>query len=390
LLDCASADFVPELRRLLGRLVQAETTRREGDERIRSIMSELGIVGESQAMISIVRWILRVSILSDLPILITGETGTGKQILANAIYRLDPKRRNGPFVALNCGAISPALAESELFGHRRGAFTGADRDRNGLIRSAHRGILFLDEIGELDDALQTKLLRILQEKRVLGVGDDQETSVDVRVIAATNCDLDQRVQQRSFRADLLHRLNVLSIHIPPLRERRSDVKPLVNHFLRSYQPLNPVASCSAGADFLGALMELELPGNVRQLENLVLQALVGKDDDTPLHLSDLPSDVWEQLSEKQNRPSVQRDLSVEERSAQDLAAGTHLSEFPPHVASVLEVNGWSLSRSMRYCERVFLQTALLAARGNQSETARMLRITARSVYNKIRKHGLDR
>jgi transcriptional regulator with PAS, ATPase and Fis domain len=390
LLDSTSADFVPELRLLLGQLLQAETTRRGEEELIKGVMTELGIVGESQAMISIVRWILRVSILSDLPILITGETGTGKQILANAIYQLDARRRNGPFVALNCGAISPTLVESELFGHRRGAFTGADRDRKGLIRSAHGGILFLDEIGELDDALQTKLLRMLQEKRVLGIGDDQETSVDVRVIAATNRDLCEMVQQRRFRADLFHRLNVLSIHVPPLRERRADVKPLVNHFLRSYQPLNTVASCSAGADFLDALMELELPGNVRQLENLVRQALVRKDDDSPLHLSDLPSDVWEELSEQRKHPSVQKNLSMEERSVQNLAPGTAPFESSSHLANLIAVNGWSLARSMRYCERLFLQTALHSAQGNQSETARILRITPRSVYNKIRKHALDR
>src|SRR5262249_30993216 len=142
------------------------------NEKLKMKMKEFGIVGESQAIIAIFRWIAQVSVLSDLPVLVTGETGTGKQILANAIYRLDPKRRDGPFIAVNCAAISPALAESELFGHRRGAFTGADRDRKGLIRSAHEGILFLDEIGELDLELQSKLLRTLQEKCVLGVGED--------------------------------------------------------------------------------------------------------------------------------------------------------------------------------------------------------------------------
>jgi transcriptional regulator with PAS, ATPase and Fis domain len=259
-----------------------------------------------------------------------------------------------------------------------------------LIRSAHGGILFLDEIGELDDAQQTKLLRMLQEKRVLGIGDDQETSVDVRVIAATNRDLCGMVQQRRFRADLFHRLNVLSIHVPPLRERRADVKPLVNHFLRSYQLRNAVAACSAGADFLDALMELELPGNVRQLENLVRQALVRKDDDSPLHLSDLPSDVWEELSEQRKHPSVKKNLAMEERSVQNLSPGTVPFESSSHLANLIEVNGWSLSRSMSYCERLFLQAALRATRGNQSETARILRITPRSVYNKIRKHSLDR
>jgi hypothetical protein len=136
---------------------------------------------------------------------------------------LDLKRRDGPFVAVNCSAISPGLAESELFGHRRGAFTGADRDRKGLIRSAEGGVLFLDEIGELDNTLQAKLMRVLQENRVLGVGEDREVAVSVRIIAATNRDLDAMVQQGKFRADLFHRLHVLSIHITPLRERPADL-----------------------------------------------------------------------------------------------------------------------------------------------------------------------
>jgi DNA-binding NtrC family response regulator len=137
-------------------------------------------------------------------------------------------------------------------------------------------------------------------------------------------------------------------------------------------------------------MELELPGNVRQLENLVRQALVRKDDDSPLHLSDLPSDVWEELSEQRKHPSVQKNLSMEERSVQNLAPGTAPFESSSHLANLIAVNGWSLARSMRYCERLFLQTALHSAQGNQSETARILRITPRSVYNKIRKHALDR
>jgi transcriptional regulator with GAF, ATPase, and Fis domain len=193
LLDSAQAEFAQELQRILAQLLRAEAERQSKEDRIKSMMKKLGIVGESQAIISVFRTILRVSSLSDLPILLMGETGTGKELLATAIHQLDPKRRNGPYVTLNCGAISPGLVESELFGHRRGAFSGADRDRKGLIRSAEGGVLFLDEIGELDDGLQAKLLRVLQEHRVLGVGEDREVPVDVRVIAATHRDLDEMV-----------------------------------------------------------------------------------------------------------------------------------------------------------------------------------------------------
>ena len=175
------------------------------------------------AMTDVFRSIIRFSTLSDLPVLIVGETGTGKEGLARALHRLDPKRKEGPFVAVNCGAIAAPLAESEFFGHRRGAFTGADRDRKGLVRSAEGGVLFLDEIGELDAALQAKLLRVLQESRVLGVGEDRDIQVNVRVVAATNRDLDQMGQQSRFRADLFHRLNVLSIRVPPLSERADDL-----------------------------------------------------------------------------------------------------------------------------------------------------------------------
>ena len=214
LLDSAETEFVQKLKRTLAQLLCAEAERRHKEEQIKGTMRELGIIGESPAMISIFRWVLRVSALSDLPALITGETGTGKELLVKAICRLDQKRCHGPLIALNCSAISPSLAESELFGHRRGAFTGADRDRKGLIRAAQGGILFLDEIGDLDHALQVKLLRVLQENRVLGVGEDHEVPVSVRVIAASNRNLEEMVRrgtsaQTSFTALIFCRFTFL-------------------------------------------------------------------------------------------------------------------------------------------------------------------------------------
>ena len=210
---------------------------------------------------------------------------------------------------MNCGAISSGLAESELFGHRRGAFTGADRDRKGLIRAAEGGVVFLDEIGELDDTLQVKLLRVLQERRVLGVGDDQEVPVSVRVIAATNRDLSAAVRHGKFRADLFHRLNVLSIHIPSLRERRADVRPLIEHLLEKNQSLHTAGSVAAGPDFIEALTRVDLPGNVRQLENLVRRALVNKVTSTPLTLTDLPAEVWQQLAEQEDPHGISSEQS---------------------------------------------------------------------------------
>ena len=388
LLDSASTEFAAELSRLLAQLLHTEVARRTEEEKLRVAMQDLEIIGESEAMISVFRWIVRVSALSDLPILITGETGTGKQILAQEIYRLDPKRRKGPFIAVNCGAINLSLAESELFGHRRGAFTGADRERQGLIRSAQGGVLFLDEIGELDDTLQTKLLRVLQESRVLGVGEDQEVAVDVRTIAATNRDLDKMVGDKKFRADLFHRLNVLSVHIPPLRERPADVRPLIEHFIKSYRTLNPAASLAVASGFVTALTRIELPGNVRQLENLVRQALVNKDDDFPLTLSDLPIAVWRQLSEQRESASVQSEPVSKVKDLDQFAPETPPQVTPSSLVKLLHANSWNLSRSLEYCEKLFLEAALHTAQGNQSQTARLLGITPRSVYNMVRKYEL--
>jgi len=388
LLDSATAEFAQDLRQTVAHLLRAENARRDEEDSMKGLMRKLGVVGESQAMLAVFQTIVRASPLSDLPVLITGETGTGKEVMARAIHQLDPKRRNGPFVALNCGAISPGLAESELFGHRRGAFTGADRDRKGLIRSAENGVLFLDEIGELDHALQAKLLRVLQEKRVLGVGEDQEVPISTRVVAATNRDLDELVRLRKFRADLFHRLNVLSVHLPPLRERVADVGPLIEHFVAKYRFLRPSGAFAVAPDFVDALMQVELPGNARQLENLVREALVQKEDETALNLRDLPRDIWQQLSARWERPSIPSDPADVGTDIQVSALEPLRHDLPASMLNVLNLNGWNLSRSLQHCERLLLEAALHKAQGNQSQTAHLLGITPRSVYNKIHKHQL--
>lgn len=288
LLDAAEVGFSQSLRRLLAQLLATEARRVREERRVIERMKTLGAVGESPAMVSAFRWILRVSPLSDLPVLISGETGTGKELFARAIHQCDAKRCRGPFVAVNCSAIGAGVAESEFFGHRRGAFTGAREDRKGWVRSAEGGVLLLDEIGELNEAMHAKLLRFLQESRVLGVGEDREAAVGVRIIAATSRDLSAMVEQGRFRADLFHRLNILSIRIPPLRERPEDLEPLVQHFLWKHRAVNPDLSPAVEWTFLEALRQVELRGNARQLENLVRFALANKEEDSPLGLSDLP------------------------------------------------------------------------------------------------------
>jgi two-component system response regulator PilR (NtrC family) len=372
LLDSAKPDFLhlvdQSLRDALKR--DAEMHRQESD--LSTTMRHLGILGDSAAVRRAVRWTQQVSSLSDLPALITGESGTGKQLLAEALHRLDPKRGNGPFVAVNCGAISAGIAESELFGHRRGSFTGADRDRRGLFRAAHGGVLFLDEVGELELPLQSKLLRVLQENRVLAVGDEQEVPISVRIVAATNQDLSDLVDRKLFRADLFHRLNVLALHVPPLRERRSDIRVLVEHFLVKHAAFRASPPHAAGTDFVDALTQAELPGNARELENLVKRALATKEGTGPLQLQDLPSEILQQLSARAHASESSASRKPASRSIRELLDG----------------NGWNLSRSLRACERALVAEALGETRGNQTETARLLGITPRSVYNKLRKHQL--
>jgi DNA-binding NtrC family response regulator len=378
MLDSASAEFGRELHQAIEGIVRAEAQNRSEEQGIGEIMRGLGMIGVSAGMMAVFRSVIRFSALSDLPVIITGETGTGKEGVARALHSLDRKRGRGPFVTVNCGAISAGLAESEFFGHRRGAFTGAEHERKGLVRSAEGGVLFLDEIAELDVALQTKLLRVLQENRVLGVGEDREVEVSVRVVAASNRDLEVMMKQNKFRADLFHRLNVLSIQVLPLRDRPDDLAPLVQHFLQKYQSLTPSGALAAGRDFLEALRQIALPGNVRQLENLVCQALVHKTTDLPLSISDLPIEILVQLSGTEEKP-VARKPDADFSDSQSLVNS---------VVRVLDANDWNLARSLESCERYALETAMERMRGNQSQTARLLGITARSVYNKVRKYQL--
>jgi two-component system NtrC family response regulator len=231
-----------------------------------------GIVGFCPAMQDVFRAVRRVA-GSDAQVLIGGESGTGKELVARAIHRLS-ERANGPFVAINCGAIPVNLLESELFGHEKGAFTGAHARRAGRIEAAHRGTLFLDEVGDLPLELQVKLLRFLQEHRLERVGGRQEIPVDVRVIAATNADLDRALKEERFREDLFYRLAVVRISLPPLRSRGEDVIVLAKIFLERFATENKKTITGFTADALDSLRAHDWPGNVRELENKVKRAII--------------------------------------------------------------------------------------------------------------------
>src|SRR6187431_314298 len=227
-----------------------------------------GILGRSRPMQALFQMLETVA-RSNSTILITGETGTGKEVVARAIHH-NSLRRNNQFVALNCSAIPETLLEAEMFGHVRGAFTGAVGARQGRFEQAHKGTMFLDEVGTMSTALQTKLLRALQEREFERVGDNQTIKVDVRVIAATNSELAGMVAAGSFRDDLYYRLNVINVKLPPLRERREDIPVLAQHFLEKF---SPTSAMQVTQDAMRALMAYPWPGNVRQLENAVERAV---------------------------------------------------------------------------------------------------------------------
>ncbi|MCS6949570.1 MAG: sigma-54 dependent transcriptional regulator [Armatimonadota bacterium] len=244
-----------------------------------------GIVGNSAPMQEVYQMIRKVA-SSNATVLIRGESGTGKELVAKAIHR-NSSRAKGPFIAVSCAALPETLLESELFGHEKSAFTGATTQRQGRFELAHGGTLFLDEIGEVSLAIQVKLLRVLQEHAFERLGGNKTIKVDVRLIAATNKDLKQMVEQRTFREDLYYRLHVIEIYLPPLRERREDIPLLVEHFLRRYNEENGRRLQAATPEALEALMRYHWPGNVRELENTIERAVVLADPDAEWLTPDL-------------------------------------------------------------------------------------------------------
>lgn len=380
LVDCRDALFAQHAALTLKEWHRELEEQREAERGDNTLRAGLGIIGRSSALLTSWARLRRAAALSDLPLLLIGETGTGKELMARAAHRLDTKRSRGPWVALNCAAIAPALAEAELFGVERGAYTGAHRDRRGLLRSAEGGVLFLDEVGELTDDLQAKLLRALQERLVLPVGGDRELPIDVRIIAATHRDLAARVREGRFREDLYYRLAVLPVELPPLRSRREDIPLLVEHMLLRQQGAGSrVRGVSAGV--YEALALCDLPGNVRQLENLLLQATMAAGDAETIDLAHLPAAVLRSLSPQ---------AGAVPRSIQAQAAPTDSSPARPSLPlhDIFAAADWKLADIVERCEREVLIAVLARTRGNQSSMARLLGVTPRCVYSKLHKHRL--
>jgi transcriptional regulator with PAS, ATPase and Fis domain len=266
-------------------------------------------------------------------VLIIGESGTGKEVVAKAIHS-SSARAKAAFVGVNCGAIPENLLESELFGHARGAFTGADRERKGLFREAAGGSLLLDEIGELPLKMQTALLRVLQERKVRPVGEAMEVAVDTRIIAATNRDLSAMVEAGTFREDLWYRLQVIEIIVPPLRERREDILPLVDHFLSIFSARYRRDKKAVERDARKRLVDYDWPGNVRQLEHVLLNAwLMSESDEISLEDFSLP-DV-------EGRPSSARAASLRPPSVTVRSAGEHREAEKDRILSALAETNWN-------------------------------------------------
>jgi two-component system NtrC family response regulator len=292
---------------------------------------EAAILGESAATRRVRDEIRRLA-PSDATVLVTGESGTGKELVARALH-FGAHRRSGPFIAVNCGAIPRELLESELFGHARGAFTGAVRDKLGKFEQACGGTLFLDEIGELPLDLQVKLLRALQEREIERVGEGKPRRIDARIIAATNRDLQAMVSGGRFREDLYYRIAVIPLDLPPLRDRRDDIPLLVQHFLRK---LAPDASVEMAPDALAALTRARWRGNIRQLMN-VCERLVTLRRGNRIELGDLPADV---IGVTESRPTPVVGLPPEGASFDELVRSI--------ISQALERNGWNRTRAAQF------------------------------------------
>jgi nitrogen regulation protein NR(I) len=340
---------------------------------------ELGIVGRSESMQQVFKLIGQVA-GTDATALITGESGTGKELAARAIYH-HSNRSQQPFLAVNCAAIPEQLLESELFGHERGAFTGATNQRIGKFEQCNKGTIFLDEIGDMTPATQTKILRVLQSGTYERVGGNQPIQVDVRVIAATNKPLEAAVAARQFREDLFYRLNVVRIHIPPLRERRDDIPLLVNYFLEKIARELQRSPKSVAANVIKTLGKYHWPGNVRELENALRRAHVLAKSDAIL-LGDLPPEISGQVTGSASMPPVTNGGAAGEAAATDAAAmARQLFQWARRDPKLKVIPA---------VERELVVQALKETSDNQIQAAKLLGITRATLRKRIEKFGIQR
>ena len=312
------------------------------------------IVGKSPAMQTIFRVMTKVAD-TDSTVLLQGESGTGKELVAHALYGLSP-RKGGPFIVLNCGAIPQNLLESELFGHVKGAFTGAIRDKKGLFEEAGGGVIFLDEIGELPLEMQVKLLRAIQEREIRRVGENQAVKIDVRIIAATHKDLLEETRRKNFREDLYYRINVVTIKLPPLRDRAEDIPLLIDFLIKKNRPGREV---KFSREAMKLLLGYTYPGNVRELENIIERAMILCENDI-IQPEDLP-------------PELAKAVAPQRETPHSAPAGLRLA----------------VSSSAEITERAIIEKALEQSGHNRAVAAKLLKIGRTSLYRKMKKFGLE-
>jgi DNA-binding NtrC family response regulator len=364
------------------RLVQSVANaleRRRLVEQVSRLEDELGasrafasIIGEAPALKELLGQVQRV-LDSDVAVCLNGESGTGKELVARAVHE-GGRRRAGPFVALNCAAIPPSLQESELFGHERGAFTGAIAMRRGCFEQARGGTLFLDEVGEMSPSTQAALLRALQERVIRRVGGTAEIPVDVRIVCATHRDLGIAVQEGRFREDLYYRLVVFPIRVPPLRERREDIPPLVGHFLHKHRPDVGRDIGRVSPDAIEAMVRHPWPGNVRELGNVVHRAMLSCDGEE-LRLGDLPPELRALALSPVPRPSV-------------VPPPPAVPAFEPGPATELEASDQIIE--MRELEARAIRHAIRATGGNVAQAAKRLGIGRATIYRRLEELGGER
>ncbi|MEY4538611.1 MAG: hypothetical protein RLZZ306_368, partial [Bacteroidota bacterium] len=317
------------------------------EKRLNERHSFENIIGKSKILLQTIDLARKVA-KTDTTVLLTGETGTGKEVFAQAIHE-ESNRNKQSFVAINCSAFSKDLLEGEMFGHKAGAFTGAIKDQKGLFEEAHNGTIFLDEIGEMAFDLQAKLLRVIETGEFIKVGENKPTKVNVRIIAATNRDLEREIQQGNFREDLFYRIAIFQIKLPPLRERIIDIEPLARSFinlfcLKTNHKINTITD-----DFIEALKQHSWKGNIRELKNVIERSVILADNET-LNLESLPFDLQQVISSNDNKKLSTFDLSI--------------------------------------AEKIHIQKVLSYTNGNKTETAKLLNIALTTLYRKLEEYGL--
>lgn len=367
-------DYVPkpfeveELLDLVAKAIESSRLMSEPVEMGDAASVRTAIVGKSRAMQAIYKEIGRIA-ATPVTVLIRGDTGTGKELIARAIYQ-HSDRSAAPFIAINCAAIPEALLESELFGHERGSFTGADARRIGRFEQANGGTIFLDEIGDMDTNLQAKLLRVLQEKSIQRVGGKESVPVDVRIIAATHRDLEAAIRERHFREDLFYRLSVMTITLPPLGRRTEDIPDMINYFLRRYGPEVGVASPSITPEAIAFLQSQTWPGNVRELENTVRKALLFARDYT------IGVDHVKEIVTKARQPVV---------TAQQTHAA-YITELMDRVERG-EIHN-AFGKMLADLEPELYAQAIRRTQGNLTKAAQWLGVTRLKMREKLKEFGL--